>query len=329
MKRERLGGITILAAILCLHHFLAAQESTTVKIDSTVEKHGITSTNASRVPSAPPLPPMGDVSYADQVVLYDPGALGTGTGDEPALKYQNASEACGPLAWPQDAETGFVSLGLQGTLILKFKDNLLLDGPGPDLCIYQGNGKSDTMTVWISQDGIFYFPVGTFSEHHQLIDIHSVAKTDMQYPYVKIRDNSTTGQEQSLGLDIDAVAAFNTAKIMIFPASRFFKGQSSSFLETATPLLDSLASAIQAFNDVETRIEVYSNPQGAEDYNLLLTQQQAGAIRNFLIDHYHMPYGAFNVYGWGAENPLTETQINSPVKGARVEFYIFKKSLQQ
>ena len=64
---------------------------------------------------------MGDISFADSVVLYDPGAYGENTGDEPELRFRNASTALGPPDFIPDENTGFVSLGKGGFLILKFK----------------------------------------------------------------------------------------------------------------------------------------------------------------------------------------------------------------
>ncbi|MCJ7812896.1 hypothetical protein MUP95_06235, partial [bacterium] len=62
--------------------------------------------------------PMGDISFVDSVVFYDPGAMGKGTGDEPNPEFQNPDMALGPPDYMINEDSNFVSLGRGGFIIL-------------------------------------------------------------------------------------------------------------------------------------------------------------------------------------------------------------------
>lgn len=326
MGYESLGGkLKIIRLFLCLFLTGVLRADTQV-FDSLEATSTILDTIACAEQDNRPRLLMGDISYADEVILYDPGAPGDSTGDEPDKNFQKASRACGPLEWPQ-TDSGFVSLGRRGLLVLKFEDNLLFDGPGPDLCIYQGNGSADTMMVWISKDGKYYSPLGQFHQHIETIDIHSVAQVDAGYPFVKIRDHSQRpDSEPASGVDIDAVSAITTAKVIILNASILFESDNPKLKDGATAILDSIADTIQPFPDSDIRIEAFSEQQGAEDYNLMLTQQQAGAIQVYLMTRLSYDNFRYSVFGWGSQKPQIGSHSTATHTGARVELYIRRKT---
>ena len=324
--------LCILLSFLFLTEVLLATDSTNIKPEQPFSRALPDSINQIKITAQAELPElsMGDVSYADKVILYDPGALGEETGDEPDIRYQDPLEACGPVQWPQTPDSGFVSLGKRGSLVLKLEDNVLFDASGPDLCIIQGNHSADTMMVWISSDGRYFIPLGEFYQQVQTIDIHTVAFPNTYYSFVKIRDHSQrTSNESALGVDIDAVAAINTAKVMTVDAAKLFETNSAILLPTATSLLDSVSEQIHPFLDSEIRIEVFSDNRGAEDYNLMLTQQQAGAIQSYLMTKLDNKQFQYAVYGWGSQKPPIGSQSTSTKAGARAEFFIQKNPLSK
>ena len=337
MSYQRFGEknsilLCILLSFLFLAEALLATDSTSIKPEQPFSRTLPDSINQIKKSAQAELPElsMGDVSYADKVILYDPGALGEETGDEPDTRYQNPLEACGPVQWPQIPDSGFVSLGRRGSLVLKFEDNVLFDASGPDLCIIQGYHSADTMMVWISSDGRYFIPLGEYHQQVQTIDIQTVASPNTYYSYVKIRDHSQrTSNESTLGVDIDAVAAINTAKVMTIDAAKLFETNSAILLPTATSVLDSVSEQIRPFTNSEIRIEVFSDNQGAEDYNLMLTQQQAGAIQSYLMTKLDRKQFQYAVYGWGSQKPSIGFQSASTKTGARAEFFIQKYPLSE
>lgn len=96
-------------------------------------------------PAPPPDP------YADRVVSFTPGpGAGYGADKLPAVVLgppHGAGDAAGSL--------DVVSLGQGGTLVLALDDQPLIDGPGPDLLVFENPfaGYIETARVAVSADG--------------------------------------------------------------------------------------------------------------------------------------------------------------------------------
>lgn len=97
-------------------------------------------------PAAKPADP-----FADRVVLFAPGpGAGFGAGKLPQVVLgppQGAGAAAGSL--------DVVSLGQAGTIVLALDDQPLIDGPGPDLLVFENpfGGYVETGRVAVSADG--------------------------------------------------------------------------------------------------------------------------------------------------------------------------------
>src|SRR5256885_9063945 len=74
--------------------------------------------------------PLGDRSFADEVVSYNMGS----PGPKPA-NARDPQTALGAPDYDSKRRANSVTLGCGGTLILRFKDNALVDVPGPDLYV--------------------------------------------------------------------------------------------------------------------------------------------------------------------------------------------------
>ena len=266
---------------------------------------------------------MGDISFADTVVLYDPGASGEGTGDEPEARFQNSESALGSSNYDADKDTGYVSLGKGGTLVLRFIDNVLIDGPGPDLHIFETS--DDDVFVWISEDGIVFTPVGKTTKTHGSLDIWPYVRTGAVYPFVKLRDDPYQGEQEgpSLGADIDAVGAINTAIRITMEADQLFPIKKSQFTERASEWLSQIADTIRRVPKPHIDIEVYTDSWGTEDFNLIVTQSQAAMIRNYLLDVEQLTEMTSSVLGLGEAKPRTTNDTEEGrQRNRRVEILI-------
>lgn len=250
--------------------------------------------------------PLGIISFADSVVLYDPGASGEGTGDEPEPKYQNQLTALGAPDYDADIDTGYVALGTNGTIVLKFTDNVLIDGSGPDLYVYEIGGEAEECLVWISQNGKIFLPVGRTSRTNPGIDIQPYAKPGVSYSYIKLRDNSEReGRDDgSLGADIDAVGAINTAIRITIPADRLFTFKTSNLTEGAPEILSEIAQQIRSIPHAIVSIESHTDTRGSEDFNLIVSQSQAAVIRNYFLDIEQLTSVEYSILGWGETHPI-------------------------
>ncbi|MFH1905834.1 MAG: hypothetical protein ABIL11_00355 [Chloroflexota bacterium] len=154
--------------------------------------------------------PLGDKSFADSVVDFNPGS---GTGES------NGSAAIGP----PDGDTGpsvigakgDVTLGRGGSITLKFSDNYLIDVEGLDLYVFEYGPDVEPFKVEISKDGSVWIDLGTVSGQPTGLDIHGKVDPDDRFSYVRItdanpyapRDPTIIGTEAYEGADIDAVGA--------------------------------------------------------------------------------------------------------------------------
>jgi hypothetical protein len=178
--------------------------------------------------------PRPDV-FADAVVSFTPGpTAGFGVNEMPCV-------AQGPPkgAGPSGGSTDVVSLGKEGSIVLAFQDVELVDGPGPDLLVFENAfpGWQEPGFVAVSEDGKTWsewpcepqnaedgFPhcagvAATLSSPENGIDATDPAAaggdafdlTDLgvtSAKFVRIRDggfNKYTGN--SGGFDLDAIAA--------------------------------------------------------------------------------------------------------------------------
>ena len=156
--------------------------------------------------------PGGSSSFSDAVVSYDPTYGGT---SGPLVQYQTPTNALGIPTGSSD--TGFVTLGQGGRIVLKFTDNSLT-GSGTsafDLWVFEVGPDVEDTFVDISKDGNTWFSVGKVFGATAGIDIDNFGfGTSDFFSYVRLTDDAMEGQRGSggsVGADIDAVGAISSA----------------------------------------------------------------------------------------------------------------------
>ena len=156
--------------------------------------------------------PLGDVSFADRVVNFNPGS-GTGESDgSAAIGPPDGGKNIGPSII---GDKGDVTLGSGGSITLKFTDNYLIDVEGLDLYVFEFGPSVEPFKVEISKDGSNWIDLGTVSGQPTGLDIHSKVASSDKFSYVRItaagtyspRDPKEIGAQNYVGSDIDAVGA--------------------------------------------------------------------------------------------------------------------------
>ena len=158
--------------------------------------------------------PQGAVSFADEVVEYDPHYSGGAVPTDP--NFTDPAEALGtPNYSGGSTGTGSVSLGSGGRLTIKFTNNKLT-GSGDstnDLHIFEVGPQVENTAVEISRDGVTWESVGMVSGSISSIDIDlfGFTATD-EFSYVRLTDDPEEGGNTgaTAGADIDAVGAVST-----------------------------------------------------------------------------------------------------------------------
>lgn len=186
--------------------------------------------------------PQGAFSFADEVVSYSPGPGPDAAFREPAnalgLPDVNTTNGLSCFLAPSTANCLFTSLGEDGSLVLRFTDNVLtgssasgsVTGTGDgidDLYVFEV-GVAETSRVEISADGSGWVEVGEIGAGGDDVGVFSYGFdidrlgfgfTD-SFTYVRITDISTDPGTSPEGADIDAVGAIQT--VVPLPASLWF-----------------------------------------------------------------------------------------------------------
>lgn len=112
-------------------------------------------------------------------------------------------------------EEAYRALGHGGTLVLEFIDNVLVDGPGPDLVIFEIGPAVEPTDVEISEDGQTWVKVGQAGGSKSTLDISQFVKPVQRFRFVKLTDAKAglSSGTQWPGADIDAVGALNSRPV--------------------------------------------------------------------------------------------------------------------
>ena len=267
--------------------------------------------------------PMGPASFADTVLSYDPGALGTGTGDEPEADYMNARAALGPP--DASGETGFVSLGRGGSMVLGFTDNILIDGPGPDLAVTEIAPGAEAVHVWVSSDGQVFQRAGRITREEPFVDIAPVSRPDAGFTFVKLRDDMWQEQDSgpAPGADIDAVGALHTAILIRIPVRRLFHPGTMNLTDQAGVLLSAAADRIRSYPEAVIRIYAFTDDRVSYQYSMLHSQEWAGKVRDYFLNHESLSGRRFRAMGMGGKNPLVSNDTDAGRQtNRRIEIWI-------
>jgi hypothetical protein len=179
--------------------------------------------------------PAGEVSFADAVVSYEPIIY---LNDEQLPNVQepfnNPVSALGPpnsvnKDHPLDSLSARhdVSLGLGGSITLRFTNNALTGGGDskPDLWIFEAGEKTESVFVEISKDGKIWHSVGRTDKQRSGIDIDAYGWGPEDYfAYVRLKDDPEEGEHDGVaynnewigwgGADIDAVGAISSISLI-------------------------------------------------------------------------------------------------------------------
>jgi hypothetical protein len=196
--------------------------------------------------------PGGDASFADVLVSANIGLVSDADGGAgpvffppgtivPLPAFRNGNEslglpdttsdttlACGtpllsnPLATP--AACNFVSLGVGGSLTVRFTDNFLTgsDSTADDLWIFEVGPDIEDTFVEVSSDGLNWTSVGKVFGSTLGVDIDAFGfDSTSLLSYVRLTDDPAEGETDggTVGADIDAIGAISTTVVPAPPAA--------------------------------------------------------------------------------------------------------------
>lgn len=147
--------------------------------------------------------PDGDISFADEVISFNPGPDVAAPHDDQNLV----------LGAPDGSH---ISLGDNGSIIVRFSDNsLTMSGDATaDLHIFEVGARVEVFNIAISQDLVNWIDLGDLSGQPTSIGIDAVAGEVQfaQYSYVRLTDVDPNQTGSPFGeADIDAIGAISSA----------------------------------------------------------------------------------------------------------------------
>ncbi len=243
--------------------------------------------------------PLGDVSFADEVVSF---AIGSPHADE---KDSRPSGALGIPDYDDDQTPGrYVTLGCGGELVLRFVDNSLVDVPGPDLYVFEIGPDIEPTELSVSADGRNWIRVGKISGGKAEVDLAGQIPPGAVMYYVKLRDLETACGGSWPGADIDAVGAIGSARRFSLQSAVLFDVDRAELKPEARSALEKLVTQITAAGPGTVVIEGHTDSTGTEEHNLDLSQRRAQAVRDYLARQEALKDYRFEVYGYGESRPV-------------------------
>ena len=254
--------------------------------------------------------PQGDKSFADVVVDR---AVGTGTIEDSASDPQ---VILGPPDFSGNVNDGsFLSLGCDGTVILQFADNALVDVEGPDLYVFEVGPKVEGMTLSISEDGEAWVDLGDISGGRAEVDLAGLVPTDASYRFVRLTDDGDGCGTRFAGADVDAVAAIGSTLRFVLDGAVLFAVDSTELRSEAQEALDALAQDIADAGLSEFRVVGHTDSTGDDTYNLALSKDRALAVRDYLSRQSILEDVTVTAQGRGEAEPIAD---NATDKGRSV-----------
>jgi outer membrane protein OmpA-like peptidoglycan-associated protein len=265
--------------------------------------------------------PLGDRSFADEVVSY---AMGH-PGPQPA-NAQDPRAALGPPDYIDKNHSGFVSLGCGGVLVLRFTDNALIDVPGPDLWVFEVGPSVEPTNVAISRDDREWIEIGKIAGGTAGIDIGPFVKPSESFHYVRLTDLKKDCGGRWPGADIDAVGAIGGALHISLSSSVLFDFNESALKPSAKQALHDAANRIRSVGAATVRIEGHTDSVGTDAANRKLSLARANAVRDYLRNAEHVDE-PMETAGFAATRPVdTNATPEGREKNRRVEILVVPKS---
>lgn len=263
--------------------------------------------------------PLGDASFVDEVVdaKYISGNI------------QFPKENC--VGMPDyvlmndlKKNKGIYSLGLNGTLTIKFTNNALVDVNGPDLFVFEA-GQIEPTNLDISKDGMNWISVGKISGGTASVDISKVAKPTDYFYYVRLTDLNTASS--IAGADIDAISAIGAAIKLSLNAEVLFDLGKADLKPAGITAVKNLAKQLQAIPNAQINVDGYTDDIGTDEANIKLSLQRAEAVSTILKQELKAKASfVYKEMGKGKANPSApNTTDENRKKNRRVEILVMPK----
>ncbi len=254
--------------------------------------------------------PLGNLSFADSVVAFQPG---TPEGWKPEA-------ALGPAQGMANVYEDCSVLGIDGILTLFFQDNAIIDVNGPDIYVFE-IGVIEPTNLEISKDGKNWITVGKIEGGTAFVDIADYAKPGETFNYVRFTDLDTWSDVP--GADIDAVAAIGGAMRMNLDSAVLFETGSHILKQEGIAAVRDLAMQMMNLKKGTITVEGHTDDVGSDISNMTLSKNRAVSVASELRNALSGTSFNWKERGFGESKPLVPNDSDeNRAKNRRVEILV-------
>ncbi|MDH5711560.1 MAG: OmpA family protein [Gammaproteobacteria bacterium] len=250
--------------------------------------------------------PLGEISFADEVIRYEAG--------DPAplkAKHRDASRALSIPDYQHSTGDGYLSLGCGGVLVVKFNDNALTDIEGPDLYVFEVGTAIEPTQLEISPDNRNWIMVGEISGGRADVDIAAYTAEYESFRYLRLTDLKQHCGRGSPGSDIDAIGAIGSALRLTLDSGVVFGFNQSVLTRTAINNLEQVITRIKSYAKSRITVAGHTDSKGSDDYNLQLSQQRANAVRDYISRYIDAAQATIKAIGYGESQPAASNETEA------------------
>ncbi|NRD19624.1 OmpA family protein [Winogradskyella eckloniae] len=256
--------------------------------------------------------PLGPLSFADEVVKVN----------HPKLLTQDVKNVLGEpdVIETFDDATGIYSLGLAGTLTIRFTDNALVDVNGPDLYLFE-IGQLEPTELEISKDGKTWIKIGKIDGGVAEVDIRPFVKPNELFYYVRFKDLKEKSGVP--GADVDAIAAIGSAMRLNLDSQVLFDSGKSELKAEGISALKELVNSITVLKKGKVIVEGHTDDVGSEASNKSLSLARAKSVSKALRVLIPSTEFKWQEKGYGESKPLLKNDSDkNRSKNRRVEILV-------
>lgn len=250
--------------------------------------------------------PQGDISFADEVVLYQ-----MGNPSPLKAKHRDPAKALSIPDYHHRTGEGYLSLGCGGVLVVKFNDNALTNIDGPDLYIFEVGTAIEPTQLEISPDNKHWIMVGEISGGRADVDIADYIQEFDTFRYLKLTDLKQHCGRGSPGSDIDAIGAIGSALRLTLDSGVVFDFNQSILTARSRTKLDKVIAKIHAYPKSRITVAGHTDDKGSADYNMTLSQQRANAVSTYLLQQLSDSQIAMKAVGYGEQRAIASNNTET------------------
>ncbi len=261
--------------------------------------------------------PQGPASFADSVVSFTPG-----TRRAPEGVWAEPHYALGEPDYTSASRPGFLSLGCDGNVVLRFDDNALVLVEGPDLYVFEVGPAVEATELAVSVDGETWIEVGQIEGSRADLELDGILDPDEAYRYVRLTNRSTSCGARTPGADIDAVAAVGSALRVALDAAVLFDVASSVLRAEARSEIQRVATLIQERGSSRVVVEGHTDSDGDAASNLALSEARATSVLEAFVEA-GVPAEILAIRALGESRPVASNETpEGRARNRRVDILI-------